>query len=111
VSVWAGVFEVEVLRHYSNRPDLLKQLRRVVVIMSDDGRGGGVDADGEASASGVIRSRRLRDRFSPDDLQVMVDLYLSGTTAKQIAEKFGVSLRSVKRLLHEHDVHRRSRRL
>ncbi|MGH3707884.1 MAG: helix-turn-helix domain-containing protein [Pseudonocardiaceae bacterium] len=57
----------------------------------------------------MIRSRRLRDRFAPDDLQVMVDLYRSGTTAKQLAEKFGVSLRSVKRLLHQHGVRREGR--
>jgi len=36
----------------------------------------------------------------------MIDLYQSGTTAKQVAEKFGVSLRSIKRLLHQHGVRR-----
>ncbi|MGH3696485.1 MAG: helix-turn-helix domain-containing protein [Pseudonocardiaceae bacterium] len=54
----------------------------------------------------VVRSRRLRDRFSPQDLQAMIDLYCSGTAAKQVAEKFGVSPRSVKRLLHRHGVRR-----
>jgi transposase len=33
----------------------------------------------------------------------MIDLYRPGTTAKQIAEKFGVSVRSVTRLLNPHD--------
>jgi len=37
----------------------------------------------------------------------MIDLFQSGTTAKQVAEKFGVSLRSLKRLLHKHGVRRR----
>jgi len=32
----------------------------------------------------------------------MIDLYRSGTTAKQVAQKFCVSLRSLKRLLHQH---------
>lgn len=59
----------------------------------------------------MIRSRRLRDRFPPENLQTMIDLYKSGTTAKEVAEKFGVSLRSVKRLLHKHGVHRRPGRL
>ena len=54
----------------------------------------------------MIRSRRLRDRFSPEDLQTMIELYRSGATARQVAEKFGVSLRSVKRLLHQHGIHR-----
>ncbi|MDQ3764139.1 MAG: helix-turn-helix domain-containing protein [Actinomycetota bacterium] len=39
----------------------------------------------------------------------MIDLYRSGTTAGQVAEKFGVSLRSVKRLLHRHGVRRDGR--
>ncbi len=36
----------------------------------------------------------------------MIDLYRSGVTAKQVAEKFGVSLRSFKRLLQQRDVRR-----
>jgi transposase len=39
----------------------------------------------------------------------MIDLYRSGTTAKQVAEKFGVSLSSVKRLLHRYGVRRAGR--
>ncbi|MGH3684620.1 MAG: helix-turn-helix domain-containing protein [Pseudonocardiaceae bacterium] len=74
--------------------------------MSDAGRDGGVGANGEDSTRGVIRSRRLRDRLSPDDLKTMIELYRSGTTARQVAEKFGVSLHSVKRLLHQHGVRR-----
>jgi len=94
---------------YSNRPDLLEQLRRVAAIVSDGGQDEGAGAKDTTEC--VIRSRRLRDRFSPDDLQTMIDLYRSGTTAKQVAEKLGASLRSVKRLLHKHDVHRRPGRL
>lgn len=75
--------------------------------MSGHGRDDGMGA--EVATKSVSRSRRLCDRFSPDDLQAMVDLYRSGTTARQVAEKFGVSLRSVKRLLHEHGVGRGGR--
>jgi hypothetical protein len=89
------------MRRYSNRSDLLEQLRRVAVILSDGGRDDG--AGGEVTAECVTRSRWLRDRFSSDDLQAMIDLYRSGTTAKQVAEKFGVS---VKRLLHRNGVRR-----
>ena len=85
-----------------NRPDLLQQLQQVAAIFSD----GGQDDDGgaEAAPESVIRSRRLRDRFPPEDLQAMIDLYRSGITARHVAEKFGVSLRSVKRLLHQHGI-------
>lgn len=61
------------------------------------------------TAESVTRSRRLCDRFSPEDLQAMIDLYRSGTTARQVAAMFGVSLRSVKRLLREHGVRRDGR--
>jgi hypothetical protein len=94
---------VGVIRRYSNRPDLLEQLRRVAVIMSDGSHDHGAGAEITAS---VTRSRRLRARFSPEDLQTMIDLYRSGTTARQVAEKFSVGLRSVKRLLHQHGVRR-----
>jgi transposase len=36
----------------------------------------------------------------------MIDLYRSGTTAREVAEKYGVSLRSIKRLLRQHGVRR-----
>ncbi|MGH3937397.1 MAG: helix-turn-helix domain-containing protein [Pseudonocardiaceae bacterium] len=54
----------------------------------------------------MTRSRRLRDRFSSEDLQSMIDLYRSGTTASQVAERFKVSERSIKRLLRQHGVRR-----
>jgi len=100
---------VRVIRRYSNRSDLLEQLRNVAVILSDGGQDDGAGA--KVTIECVIRSRRLCDRFSPENLQTMIDLYRSGTTARQVAEKFGVSLRSVKRLLYKHDVHRRPGRL
>jgi Homeodomain-like domain len=99
---------VEVLRHYSNRPDLLEQLRNVAVILLDVSQDdwAGVTVTTEC----VIRSRRLRARFSLDDLQAMIDLYRSGATATAVAEKFGVSLRSIKRLLRQYGVRRERRR-
>ncbi len=57
-------------------------------------------------ARSVTRSRRPRDRLSLQDSETMIDLYRSDITAKQVVEKFGVSLRSVKRLLHQHGVRR-----
>ncbi len=101
------LFRVGVAGHYSNRPDLLEQLREVAAILSNDGQDDGTGA--EVASERLVRSRRLRDRFSLDNLQAMIDLYRSGTTARQVAEKFGVSLRSVKRLLRQHGVRREQR--
>ena len=63
----------------------------------------------EVTQESVTRSRRLRDRFSSEDLQAMMNLYRADTTAREVAEKFGVSLRSVKRLLYQHGVCRERR--
>jgi hypothetical protein len=37
----------------------------------------------------------------------MIDLYRSGTPARMVAERYGVGVRSVKRLLHGRGVRRR----
>jgi hypothetical protein len=39
----------------------------------------------------------------------MIGSYLSGSTARQVAEKFGISLSNVRRLLHQHGVRREHR--
>ena len=88
---------------YSNRPDLLEHLRKVAAILSDSGHD---DVSVEVTRESTVRSRRLRDRFSLEDLRIMIDLYKSGTTAREVADKYGVSLRSVKRLLRQHGVRR-----
>jgi transposase len=44
------------------------------------------------------RFRLLWDRFSVEELQAMIDLYRSGMLVHMVAERYGVSLRSVKRL-------------
>ena len=92
---------------YSNRPELLEQLCKVTVVLLDASQDD--DARSKVTTESVVRSRRLRDRFSSEDLQSMIDLYGSGTTAWGVAEKFGVSLRSVNRLLHCHGVRRDGR--
>jgi hypothetical protein len=67
---------IEVLRRYSNRSDLLEQLRGVVVILSDSGQD---DGSGTKIASLSTRSQRLRDRFCSEDLQKMINLERVGT--------------------------------
>jgi hypothetical protein len=61
------------------------------VILPDGGRDGEADAGAEINTEDVTRSCRLYDRFSPEGLQTMIDLYRSGTTAKHVVEKFGVT--------------------
>jgi transposase-like protein len=54
------------------------------------------------------RQRSLRERFSADELQAMINLYISGATRAQIAERFGVSVSSVKRLLRDHGIRKQA---
>jgi hypothetical protein len=102
---------VDLLVAYSNRCDLREQLQQVVVILSE--AAGRRDDESDSSADGEVRSATrwwsLRDRFFPEDLQVMIDLYKTDTTAKQVAQKYSVSERSVTRLLHQHGIRRENR--
>jgi Trp operon repressor len=98
---------VDLLVTYSNRSDLQERLQRAAMILSEEAS---QDEGPDSSADGEVRSTTrwwsLRDRFSPEDLHTMIELYKSGATAKQVAEKFSVSVRSVTRLLHQHGVRR-----
>jgi len=99
---------VDLLVAYSNRSDLREQLLRAVVILLEEARQDDEpDSNGDSvEVRSAARWWSLRDRFSLEDLQTMIDLYKSGTTAKQVADKFGVSVRSVTRLLRLHGVRR-----
>lgn len=54
------------------------------------------------------RQWRMRERFSAEDRQTMVDLYSSGATTKQVAQAFGIGLTSVKRVLRDHGARKRT---
>ncbi|HKR48483.1 MAG TPA: hypothetical protein VJT72_02685 [Pseudonocardiaceae bacterium] len=55
------------------------------------------------------RPQSMRGRYSADQLQTMIDLYKSGATAEQVAQTYGFSKRSIKRLLQQHGVRREHR--
>lgn len=48
------------------------------------------------------RQGSVHERFCPEELQAMADLYISGVTRAEVAEQFGISLSSVKRVLRNH---------
>ena len=92
---------------YSNLSELREKLRVALVILlegASQGEEPGSSADREVCSATQWWS--LRDRFSPEDLQTMIDLYTSGTTVRQVVERFGVSVRSVTRLLRKCGVRR-----
>ena len=55
------------------------------------------------------RPQSMRGRFSADQLQTMIDLYQSAATVEQVAQTYGFSKRSIKRLLQQHGVRRERR--
>jgi hypothetical protein len=55
------------------------------------------------------RPQSMRGRFSADELQIMIDLSKSGATAEPVAQTYGFSKRSIKRLLQQHGVCREHR--
>jgi DNA invertase Pin-like site-specific DNA recombinase len=54
------------------------------------------------------RSWSMHDRLSAEDLHTMIDLYTSGATRAQVAQRFGISVSSVKRVLREHGIRKRT---
>jgi hypothetical protein len=54
-----------------------------------------------------VRRGSMRERFRAEELQAMIDLYNSGTTRAQVAERFGISVSSVKRVLRDHGICKR----
>lgn len=79
------------------------------MILSEDASQNDHRADSGVDGVVLNPSRRwsLRERFSREDLQTMIDLYTSGATTRQVAEKFGISVSSVKRVLREHGILKR----
>ncbi len=53
------------------------------------------------------RQWSVRERFSVEDLQAMIDLYVSGANSSQVAQRFGINVSSVKRVLREHSIRKR----
>jgi DNA invertase Pin-like site-specific DNA recombinase len=55
-----------------------------------------------------VRQWSVRERFGAEDFQTTIDLYVSGATRSQVAERFGISVSRVKRLLRDHGIRRRA---
>jgi hypothetical protein len=98
---------VDVLARYSNTPGMLRDLRTLCTVLAETG-----DQADEPGLSGntgqgrLITSRQVTERLSPTDIKSLIDLYLAGTTARALAERFKIGTTSVKKLLREHGVRR-----
>jgi hypothetical protein len=88
---------VEVLRRYSNRRDLLKPL---VSVLERIEAGDCEDVPGVQS-HGPLEPWRVNDRLSAAELQELVNQLQAGVSRPKLAQRYGISLSSVKRLLRK----------
>jgi hypothetical protein len=102
-----GKQPVELLRRYSNRPELVRPLRALIKRLSTkDGASpttGGEPSDPAHSPSGPWR---LPDRLSEAQIEQLIAEYRAGATIKAVAEHYGFGTTTIKRLLRQ----RRARR-
>lgn len=54
----------------------------------------------------LVKSRRVRDRLTDDDVQALIADYLAGMYLRELAERHNISLTAVKDLLRRHGVRR-----
>jgi hypothetical protein len=93
---------VELLRRYSNRHDLVTPLVSLLQRIEAD------DQSGPAVVQSVPLSPRwLSGKLAPGDPERMAAQYLAGETAPALAAQYGVSLKSVRRLLHKRGARKR----
>jgi DNA-directed RNA polymerase specialized sigma24 family protein len=90
----------EVLTAYSHTSDLLDDLQKAVEIVRRHGPDDPDDGHNEDASRPSLRT--LADRLSPQNAQTITDLYHGGTSTKDLAAKFGISARSVRRLIKKH---------
>lgn len=93
---------VEVLRHYSNCPELLDDLERAVQQLAEAAAAAPVDERLSVHATGRVgRKHGLQDRLTEADVQKIVLSFEAGTPRHKIANEYGISVSSVGRLLRK----------
>jgi DNA-directed RNA polymerase specialized sigma24 family protein len=93
---------VGLIRAYSNPSGPLEELaravRRLERAVPDDGQ----DEPCSVRSSGRVgRVWALSERLSDEQVQAMVAKFKAGTPKQQLADEFGISLSSVKRILRK----------
>lgn len=97
-----GTFPVELLRRYSNRDDLLKPLVSVLERISEESPASDEEAQPASADGSSPQAWRVSDRLSSADIKILVRSYLAGSTIRELAQQYGISTTSVKRVLREH---------
>ena len=99
---------MELLRRYSNRPELVKPLRAVLKRLSaEDGTDASSAGSEPASTSSPSSPWRLRERLTEAQIEQLIAEYHAGATIKAVAAHYGLGTTTIKRLLRQ----RRARRV
>lgn len=93
---------MELLRRYSNHDDLLKPLVSILERISDELPATEKEAQVASADGPTPRTSHVSDRLTPAEIKTLVTSYLAGSTIRVLAEQYGISNSSVKRLLREH---------
>lgn len=93
-----------------NRADLLNDLSEASRQLSE----AVIDTDSITLSVRTVTPRfrqvRVGDRLSELDIQALISAFMEDTPRWQLAERYGISLRTVGRLLHKHGVRKRGGR-
>ncbi|WP_410626444.1 helix-turn-helix domain-containing protein [Amycolatopsis sp. cmx-8-4] len=87
---------------YWNRFDLLKQLERLALAAALAAK--------TRRATPERQGWSVADRYTPEELTAVIDLYRSGAKAADVAEAFGLSVSTVQRLIRKHGACRKDQR-
>lgn len=87
---------------YSNRLDLASSLVAALDQLRQAQADTSTTTDSVRSTGRSTRQWRVSDRLSEADMRLLVDAFESGTPKWKLAEQYGVSESSVKRLVRRH---------
>jgi hypothetical protein len=108
---WSGIRSdrVDLVRAYSKRADLCEELvrtlRNLELVLAADEPSGPVSV---CSSGRSPRDWRVSDRVSDSEVDTIIMAFSRGTSKRELAERYGISESSVKRLLRSAGVRRRS---
>lgn len=91
---------VELVRSYSKRSDLAFGLVKTVKLLAQAREQAGERLSVESTGR-VGRVHAVSERLGAETVQKIVDQYRSGVIARELAEDYGISLSSVRRLLRK----------
>ena len=93
--------QVDLVRHYSNRPDLLLDLEHLTRNLHASLSDGAETSISVRSDRKPGPSRRICDRLSEADLASLVANFQSGLPVWRVTERYSIGRTSVKRILRD----------